>query len=125
ASSTAIHGDKEEASTAIHGDKKEASSTIKLEDLAKLVSQIQPSFKDMDSPEDDLIIIVDESDEDEPNTKTEDTSVPRFSSPMSSKIQELTNQVLILESQKHKLELEKNKAEATILKAQPSFLNVE
>nr|GFC32304.1 hypothetical protein [Tanacetum cinerariifolium] len=38
ASSTAIHGDKEEASTAIHGDKEEAFSTIKLEDLAKLVS---------------------------------------------------------------------------------------
>ncbi|GJS45156.1 hypothetical protein Tco_0595277 [Tanacetum coccineum] len=127
ASSTAIHGDKEEASTAIHGDKEEASSTIKLEDLAKLVSQIQPSFKDLDSPEDDPVIIVDESDEDEPNAKTEDTSVPRSSSPRSSQIQELTNQVLILQSQKHKLELEKNKAEAeaALLKAQPSFPNVE
>nr|GEY04807.1 putative reverse transcriptase domain-containing protein [Tanacetum cinerariifolium] len=65
ASSTAIHCDKEEASTAIHGDKEEASSTIKLEDFAKLVSQIQPSFKDMDSPEVDPVIIVDRSDEDE------------------------------------------------------------
>ncbi|GJS90429.1 hypothetical protein Tco_0773065 [Tanacetum coccineum] len=39
----------------------------------------------------------------------------------------LTNQVLILQSQKHKLELEKNKAEAkaALLKAQPSFPNVE
>nr|GEZ16886.1 hypothetical protein [Tanacetum cinerariifolium] len=72
-SSTSIHSDKEEASTSIHGDKEEASSTIKLEDLAKLVSQIQPSFKDLDSPEDDPIIIVDESDEDEPNAKTKDT----------------------------------------------------
>nr|GEV57888.1 hypothetical protein [Tanacetum cinerariifolium] len=79
-----------------------ASSTIKLEDLAKLVSKIQPSFKDLDSPEDDPVIIVDESDEDDPNAKTEDTS-----------------------SQKHKLELEKNKAEAALLKAQPSFPNVE
>nr|GEX92705.1 hypothetical protein [Tanacetum cinerariifolium] len=104
ASSTAIHGDKEEASTAIHGDKEEASSTIKLEDLAKLVSQIQPSFKDLDLPEDDPIIIVGKSDEDEQNAKTEDTS-----------------------SQKYKLELEKNKAEAeaALLKAQTSFLNVE
>ncbi|GJZ28181.1 hypothetical protein Tco_0572828 [Tanacetum coccineum] len=81
------------SSTAIHGDKEEASSTLKLEDLTKLVSQIPPSFKDLDLPEDDLVIIVDESDEDEPNAGIEDTSVPRFSSPMSSKIQELTNQV--------------------------------
>ncbi|GJT10285.1 hypothetical protein Tco_0857327 [Tanacetum coccineum] len=85
--------------TAIHGDKEEASSTIKLEDLAKQVSQIQPSFKDLDSPEDDPVIIVDESDEDEPNAETEDTL----------------------------LELEKNKAKAkaTLLKAQPLFPNVE
>nr|GFB96709.1 hypothetical protein [Tanacetum cinerariifolium] len=115
------------SSTAIHGDKEEASSTIKLGDLAKLVSQIQPSFKDLDSPKDDTVIIIDESDEVEPNAKTEDTSVPRSSSPRSSQIQELTNQVLILKSQKHKLKLEKNKAEAedTLLKAQPSFPNIE
>ncbi|GJU01138.1 hypothetical protein Tco_1111476 [Tanacetum coccineum] len=125
-SSTAIHGDKEEASTAIHGDKEEASSIIKLEDLAKLVPQIQPSFKDLDSPKDDHVIIIDESDEDEPNTETEDTSVPRSSSPKSSQIQELKNQVLILQSQKHNLELEKNKAEAKValLKAQPLFPNM-
>nr|GEV37771.1 retrovirus-related Pol polyprotein from transposon TNT 1-94 [Tanacetum cinerariifolium] len=73
ASSTAIHGDKEEASTVIHGDKEEASSTINLEDLAKIMSQIQPSFKDLDSTKDDPVIIIDESDEDEPNAKTKDT----------------------------------------------------
>ncbi|GKA63152.1 hypothetical protein Tco_0762758 [Tanacetum coccineum] len=100
--------------TAIHGDKEEASNIIKLEDLAKLVSQIQPSFKDLDSPEDD------------PNDETEDTSVTRFSSPMSSQTQEMTNQVLILQSQKYKLELKKNKdeAEAALLKAQTSFPNI-
>nr|GEV71732.1 hypothetical protein [Tanacetum cinerariifolium] len=43
----------------------EAPNTIKLEDLAKLVSNMQPSFKDLDSPEDYLVIIVDDSDEDE------------------------------------------------------------
>ncbi|GJS29432.1 hypothetical protein Tco_0490052 [Tanacetum coccineum] len=119
--------EKGASSTTIHGDKEEASSTIKLEDLAKLVSQIQPSFKDLDSPEDDPVIIVDESDKDEPNAETEDTLVPRSSSPRSSQIQELTNQVLILQSQKHKLELEKNKseAEATLLKAQPLFPNMK
>ncbi|GJY03111.1 hypothetical protein Tco_0361263 [Tanacetum coccineum] len=93
ASFTAIHGDKKEASTTIHGDKEEASSIIKLEDLAKLVSQIQPSFKDLDSPEDDPVIIIDESDKDEPNAETEETLVPRSSSPRSSQIQELTNQL--------------------------------
>ncbi|GKB30838.1 hypothetical protein Tco_0870239 [Tanacetum coccineum] len=86
----------------------EASRTIKLEDLVKLVSSVQPSFKDLDSPEDDPIIIVDDSDEDKEaeevhattNVETKDTS--------------------------HKLELEKNKAEAeaALLKAQPSFPNV-
>ncbi|GKB85838.1 hypothetical protein Tco_0958110, partial [Tanacetum coccineum] len=88
----------------------EASSTIKLEDLAKLVQHVQPSFKDLDSPEDDPIIVVNDSDEDEEagkdglhatsNIETEDAS--------------------------HKLELEKNKAEAeaALLKAQPYFPNV-
>nr|GFB55500.1 hypothetical protein [Tanacetum cinerariifolium] len=89
-------------------------------------------FKDMDSPEDDLVIIVNESDKDEDdevhatkNIKTKDTSVPKSLSFSSSQVQELTNQVLILQCQKYKLELEKNKAEAALLKAQPSFPNVE
>ncbi|GJX36921.1 hypothetical protein Tco_0248478 [Tanacetum coccineum] len=117
-------------------EQEEASRTIKLENLAKLMSHVQPSFKDLDSPEDDLIIVVDHSDENEEadkdkvhtttNAETEDASVPKPSSPRSSQIQELTNQVLILQSQKHKLELEKNKAEAeaALLRAQPSFPNM-
>ncbi|GKC50695.1 hypothetical protein Tco_1073440, partial [Tanacetum coccineum] len=111
----------------------EASITIKLEDLAKLVSSVQPSFKDLDSPEDDPVIVVDDTDEDKEdevhattNAETKDTSVPKSSSPKSSQIQELTNQALILQSQKHKLEREKNKAEAeaALYKAQPSFPNI-
>ncbi|GJY31247.1 hypothetical protein Tco_0414742 [Tanacetum coccineum] len=111
----------------------ESSNTIKLEDLAKLVSNVEPSFKYLDSPEDDPVIIVDDSDEDEedkvhstPNAKTKDTSVSKSSSLRSSQIQELTNQVLILQSQKHKLELENNKVEAEValLKAQTSFPNI-
>ncbi|GJV52377.1 hypothetical protein Tco_1448118 [Tanacetum coccineum] len=114
-------------------EEEEASRIIKLEDLAKLVSNVLPSFKDLDSPEDDPIIIV-ESDAEEDdeihateNVETEDTSVLKSSSLKSSLIQELTNQVLILQSQKHKLELEKNRAEAeaALLKDQPSFPNVE
>ncbi|GKA86818.1 hypothetical protein Tco_0808529 [Tanacetum coccineum] len=99
-----------------------------------MVSSVQPSFKDLDSPEDDPIIVVDDSGEDEEadevhattNVETKDTLVLKSSSPRSSQIQELTNQVLILQSQKHKRELEKNKveAEADLLKAQPSFPNV-
>nr|GFB47789.1 hypothetical protein [Tanacetum cinerariifolium] len=68
----------------------EASNTIKLEDLVKLVSHVQPSFKDLDSPKDDHVIVVDVSDEDEEdkvhatkNVKTKDTSVPKSSSPSS------------------------------------------
>ncbi|GJU40522.1 hypothetical protein Tco_1193479 [Tanacetum coccineum] len=88
----------------------EASRIIKLENLAKLVQNVQPSFKELDSREDDPIIVVDDSDEDEDadkdglhatlNIETEDAS--------------------------HKLELEKNKVEAEValLKAQPSFSNM-
>ncbi|GJS86233.1 hypothetical protein Tco_0752774 [Tanacetum coccineum] len=93
---------KRASSIAKQVEEKEASSTIKLEDLAKLVSNVQPSFKDLDSPEDDPVIVVDDSNEDE------------------------EDEVLILQFQKHKLELEKHKAEAeaALLKAQPSFPNV-
>ncbi|GKF05626.1 hypothetical protein Tco_0036294 [Tanacetum coccineum] len=58
----------------------------------------------LDSPEDDPIIVVDDSDEDEEvdkyglyatsNIETKDASVPKSSSPRSSQIQELTNQIL-------------------------------
>nr|GEW67926.1 hypothetical protein [Tanacetum cinerariifolium] len=58
------------------------------------------------------------------NVETKDTSSPKSSSLRSSRIQELTNQVLILQSQNHKLELKKNKAEAALLKAQPFVPNV-
>ncbi|GJV14960.1 hypothetical protein Tco_1360283 [Tanacetum coccineum] len=112
------------ASSVARQIEEETSSSIKLEDLAKLVSHVQSSFKDLDSPE-DHVIVADDTDEDEEdeihvarNDETEDNSVPK-SSCQSSQIQELTNQVLVLQSQKHKLELEKNKAkaEAALLKA--------
>ncbi|GJT12525.1 hypothetical protein Tco_0859567 [Tanacetum coccineum] len=63
----------------------ESSRTIKLEDLAKLVLNVQTSFKDLDSPKDDHVIVVDNIDEDEEdevhtttNDETEDTSAPKF-----------------------------------------------
>ncbi|GJV50006.1 hypothetical protein Tco_1440218 [Tanacetum coccineum] len=83
----------------------EASRTIKLEDLAKLMSSVQPSFKDLDSTKDDPIIVVDDSDENEEADEVHATA----------------------NTQKHKLEFEKNKAEAefALLKAQPSFSNLK
>ncbi|GJV36777.1 hypothetical protein Tco_1409254 [Tanacetum coccineum] len=81
-------------------EEEEASRIIKLEDLAKLVSNVQLSFKDLDSPEDDHVIIVESDAEEEDGihateyVETEDTSVPKSSSPKSSLIQELTNQLL-------------------------------
>nr|GEV56790.1 hypothetical protein [Tanacetum cinerariifolium] len=63
----------------------------KLEDLTKLVSHVQLSFKDLDSPEDDPIIVVNDTDEDDEvdkdevhtttNDETEDTLVPKSSYP--------------------------------------------
>nr|GEX40536.1 hypothetical protein [Tanacetum cinerariifolium] len=113
---------KRASSIARQVKEEEASRTIKLEDQAKLMSQVQLSFKDLDSPEYDPIIVVVNSDEDEEankdivytatNAETKDASVPKSLSLRSSQIQELTNQVLILYSQKYKLEIEKNKAKA-------------
>ncbi|GJY41648.1 hypothetical protein Tco_0428918, partial [Tanacetum coccineum] len=77
----------------------EASSTIKLEDLAKLVSNVEPSFKDPDSPEDDPVIVVDDSDKDEedevhptPNAKTEDTLVHKSPSPSELLVKSLKSE---------------------------------
>nr|GFD29825.1 hypothetical protein [Tanacetum cinerariifolium] len=122
---------RKEANSVARQIKEETSSLIKLEDLAKLVSHVQPTFKDIDLPKDDPVIVVDDTDEDEEdeihaatNDETGDTLVPKSSS-QSSQIQKLTNKVLILQCQKHKLELEKNKAEVALLRAQPSFPNME
>ncbi|GJY58534.1 hypothetical protein Tco_0458426 [Tanacetum coccineum] len=90
---------------------------------------------DLESQKDDRIIVVNESEEKEDKDKgihadskfeTKDTSVPKPLYPRSIQLKELTNQVLILQSQKRKLDLEKNKAEAEVafLLAQPSFPNV-
>nr|GFA40132.1 hypothetical protein [Tanacetum cinerariifolium] len=80
------------------------------------------SFKDLDSPEDDHVIVVDDSDEDEEdevhtttNAETEDTSVPKSSSPSSlptklkdlpSNFNEPNKEVKRLKKQVHELEIE-------------------
>ncbi|GJX84763.1 hypothetical protein Tco_0335537 [Tanacetum coccineum] len=102
--------------------KEETSSIIKLKDLAKLVSHVQPSFKDLDLLEDDPVIIVADSDEDKDdevhatkNVETEDTSVPKSSSlsslptelkDLSSKFDELTKEVKGLKKLVHELDIE-------------------
>nr|GEU79999.1 hypothetical protein [Tanacetum cinerariifolium] len=109
------------ASSVARQIEEETSSTIKLEDIAKLVSHVQPSFKDLDSPEDDPVIGVDDTDEDKEdeiyaatNDKTEYTSVPKSSSPYSlltelkellSKFNGLTEEVKGLTKQLHELEI--------------------
>ncbi|GJS30911.1 hypothetical protein Tco_0491531 [Tanacetum coccineum] len=90
------------------------------------ISVVQPSFNDLDSPVDDPIIVVDDSDEDEEaekdevhtttNAETEDASVLKSSSPrsslptelkeLSSKFNELIEEVKGLKKQVHELEIE-------------------
>nr|GEU59571.1 hypothetical protein [Tanacetum cinerariifolium] len=79
----------------------EISMKIKLEDLSKLVQNVKDDFMDLDSLKDDLIIMVDESEEDKEDKDKE--------------------------SQKYKLENKKRQAEAEValLSAKPSFPNVE
>ncbi|GJW55011.1 hypothetical protein Tco_0099096 [Tanacetum coccineum] len=88
---------------------------IKLEDLTKMVMINQSKY---------LVRMRLYADT---QAKTEETSVSQPPSLKSIKIQELTNQVLILQSQKLKPEKDKATVEAefTLLTAQPSFLNVQ
>nr|GEV91492.1 hypothetical protein [Tanacetum cinerariifolium] len=97
------------ASSVARKIEEETSSKIKLEYLAKLVSHVQPNFKDLDSPEDDLFIVINDSDEDEDdevhateNVESEDTLVPKSPSLSSlptelkdlpTKFNELTEEV--------------------------------
>ncbi|GJV98552.1 hypothetical protein Tco_1553804 [Tanacetum coccineum] len=87
-----------------------ASRTIKLEVLEKLVSHVQPSFKDLDSPEDDHIIVVNDSDKDEEADKDESFQ----HSPI----------LLSLKALNWNLRRTKLEAEAALLRAQPSFPNM-
>nr|GEV07409.1 hypothetical protein [Tanacetum cinerariifolium] len=110
---------------------------IKLEDLSKLVPNLDVDFLDLDSPEDDQPIIVKDEEGEEVHAKKDDaekvqpeepkeaehTLATHPLSPSSIQIQELTNQVLFLLSQIYKLEPHKlkAKAEVALLSAQPSF----
>ncbi|GJZ59886.1 retrovirus-related pol polyprotein from transposon TNT 1-94 [Tanacetum coccineum] len=107
---------------------------IKLEDLSSLVQDVGVDIMDLDLPNDDEPIIVqDESDEEvhtekiqpEEPKEAEDASASHPPSPMTIEIQELTNQILLLQAQNSKLKKEKTyaKAEVAFLSAQSSFPN--
>ncbi|GJX47417.1 hypothetical protein Tco_0272607, partial [Tanacetum coccineum] len=110
----------------------DATKEIKLEDLSKLVKDVDVDFMDLYSPKyDEPIIIEDNEDEEvhaEAHKETEDTSIPETPlSPKTIKIQELSTKFLLLQSPNLKLEKEKAKVEAEVafLSAQPSYPNVE
>ncbi|GJW93270.1 retrovirus-related pol polyprotein from transposon TNT 1-94 [Tanacetum coccineum] len=110
---------------------KEAAGSLTGHSKKKKMSSFYPCGY-LDSPKDDEPIIVQDEEEEEVHAEahieTEDTSVLKTpSSPRSIQIQELTNQGLILQSKNSKLEKAKAAAETetNLLKAQPSYLNVE
>ncbi|GJV83989.1 hypothetical protein Tco_1523887 [Tanacetum coccineum] len=99
----------------------EISKKIKLEDLSDLLKDIRSAFFIPDSPQDEPIIVSDESEEEEKVAKDkdthassydvpEDTSTPYPPSLKSAHIQELMAQVQLLQSQKDELEQQKGKS---------------
>ncbi|GJW70353.1 hypothetical protein Tco_0127270 [Tanacetum coccineum] len=123
----------------------DAKKEIKLEDLSKLIPNVEVDFMDLDSPEDDEpIIIQDDEEEEEVHSEkddaenndaekvhaeepkeTKDASASQPPSPKTIKIQELSTQLLLLQTLNQKLVKEKDAAEteAALLKAKPSFPN--
>ncbi|GKB51405.1 hypothetical protein Tco_0902158, partial [Tanacetum coccineum] len=92
----------------------EISKKIKLEDLLGLLKDTRSAFFTPDSPQDEPIIVSDESEEEEEVDKDkdthatshdipEDTSVPHLPSPKSAQIQELMAQVSALKLEFSKL----------------------
>nr|GFC36643.1 hypothetical protein [Tanacetum cinerariifolium] len=83
------------------------SKKIKLEDLSEFLKDTRSAFFTPDSPQDDPIIVIDESEEEEVNkddthatshNMPKDTSVPPPPSLKLAKIQELMAQVHLLQS---------------------------
>ncbi|GKC64617.1 hypothetical protein Tco_1097215 [Tanacetum coccineum] len=102
--------DKDEFNTSPNlSSSDDVSEKIKLEDLSKLVKDVEVDFMDLDSLEDDEPIIVQDEEEDEvhaeAHAETEDTLVPR--TPLSPSIKDVVE------------------TKATLIKAQPSYPIVE
>ncbi|GKC30524.1 hypothetical protein Tco_1037818 [Tanacetum coccineum] len=111
------------------------SKKIKLEDLSEFLKDTRSAFFTPDSPQDEPIIVIDESEEEKAEKEDthdtshdvpEDTSVPPPPSPKSAQNQELMAQVQLLQSPKDELEQQKAKAKAEIasLKARPYYPDI-
>ncbi|GJS16859.1 hypothetical protein Tco_0411331 [Tanacetum coccineum] len=109
----------------------DATKEIKLEDLTKLIPNMEVDFMDLDLPDDDAPIIVQDDDAKEVHAEqhkeTEDASASHPLSLKTVQIQELNKQVHLLQTLNSKLVKEKElaKTKAALLKEKPSFLNVE
>ncbi|GKB71229.1 hypothetical protein Tco_0932641 [Tanacetum coccineum] len=115
----------------------EISKKIKLEDLSDLLKDTRSAFFTIDSPQDEPIIVSNESEEEEEVDKgkdthatshdvPEDTSIPHPPSLKSAQIEELIAQVQLLQSQKNELKQQKAKVKAEVasLKARPSYPDI-
>ncbi|GJW56315.1 retrovirus-related pol polyprotein from transposon TNT 1-94 [Tanacetum coccineum] len=114
----------------------EKEKEIKLEDLSKLVQNVDTDFMDMDSPEDDEPIIVQDESDEEAHAKKVQTEEPKVTkdalasippSPKTVQIQELSTQLLVLQTLNSKVVRGKEATEtkAAWFKTQPSYPNVE
>ncbi|GKC57852.1 hypothetical protein Tco_1085450 [Tanacetum coccineum] len=114
----------------------EISKKIKVEDLSDLLKDTRSAFFTPNSPTNEPIIVLDESEEEEvekveqpPATSQDvpkDTSVPHPPSSRSAQIQELIAQVHLLQSQKKELEHQKAavEAETASLTTKPSYPDI-
>ncbi|GJR60081.1 hypothetical protein Tco_1502243 [Tanacetum coccineum] len=109
--------DKDKFNTSLEFTSCEDAKEIKMEDLSKLVKDACIDLIGLDSPKDDTpFIIEDDEDEEvhteevhvEQHTETEDSSVPKPLSPKTIRIQELSTQLLLLQSQNASLPKELN-----------------
>ncbi|GJX28980.1 hypothetical protein Tco_0237059 [Tanacetum coccineum] len=112
----------------------EISNKIKLEDLLDLLKDTRSAFFTPDSPQDEPIIILDESEEEEEVAKDkdtyassqgvpEDTSIPYPPSPKLAQIQELMAQELLIEVQALPVLVSSVQKQLNTLDSLPSLLN--
>ncbi|GJV14979.1 hypothetical protein Tco_1360302 [Tanacetum coccineum] len=104
--------DKDEFNTSYDLSSSDDDKEIKMEDLSKMVKDVDVDFMDLDSPKvDEPIFVQDEEEEEvhaeevhaEQDNKTEDTLVLDPPSPKSIKIYELSTQLLLLQALNLKL----------------------
>ncbi|GJV06634.1 hypothetical protein Tco_1344290 [Tanacetum coccineum] len=88
----------------------DAKKEIKLEDLSKLVPNVEVDFMDLDSPEDDEPIIIQDDEEEEVHSEKDDAE--------NNDAEKTLNQKLVKEK-------DAAETEVALLKAKPSFLNME